>query len=161
MFLTFHKNYFWIKCQTISDKFAQNLPVRGMNSLSGEASLSKSLSPFWKRVYSKRNQESEKEDTKVISLLQNGRKSTKNINLLNLYLSLGIFSRQQNNNIFSYFFPENRLWHSMQIVSKRDNLHEMTKPIFWRKKKKKKKKKNKKNISKCCLLNFFTQNAKH
>ena len=29
----------------------------------------------------------------------------------------------------------------MQIVSLGDNLHEMTKPIFWKKKKKKKKKK--------------------
>ena len=32
---------------------------------------------------------------------------------------------------FSYFFPENRLWHFMQIVSIGDNLHEMSKPICW------------------------------
>ena len=39
------------------------------------------------------------------------------------------------------FFPENRLWHFMQTVSlgERDNLYEMSKPIFWEKKKKKKK----------------------
>ena len=32
--------------------------------------------------------------------------------------------------IFSYFFLENRIWYSMQIVSYRDNLHEMSNPIF-------------------------------
>ena len=32
----------------------------------------------------------------------------------------------------SYFvFTENRFWHFMQIVSLGDNLHEMSKPIFW------------------------------
>ena len=39
--------------------------------------------------------------------------------------------------IFFLFFPENRLWHSMQIVFSGDNLHEMSKLIFWEKKKKK------------------------
>ena len=29
------------------------------------------------------------------------------------------------------FFPENRLWHFMQIVSWGENLHEMSEPIFW------------------------------
>ena len=62
------------------------------------------------------------------------------------------------------FFPENRLWHFMQIVSilenglyhfmqivsKRDNLHEMSKPIFW---KIIIKKKNSKNFR----LNFLTR----
>ena len=38
-------------------------------------------------------------------------------------------------------------WHSMQIVSKGDNLHEMPKPIIWEKCKKKKKKKKKKIMS--------------
>ena len=33
--------------------------------------------------------------------------------------------------IFFLFFPENRLWHFMQIVSY--NLHEMPNPIFWEK----------------------------
>ena len=28
------------------------------------------------------------------------------------------------------------LWHFMQIVSSRDNLHELLKPIFWEKNKK-------------------------
>ena len=31
------------------------------------------------------------------------------------------------------FFHENRFWHYMQIVSYGDNLHEMSKPIFWEK----------------------------
>ena len=35
----------------------------------------------------------------------------------------------------------------MQIVSKGDNLHEMSKAIFW--------KKFDKNISECCLLKFI------
>ena len=38
---------------------------------------------------------------------------------------------------FSYVFLESRLCHFMQIVSWGDNLHEMSKPIFWEKKKKK------------------------
>ena len=62
------------------------------------------------------------------------------------------------------FFPENGLWHFMQIVyfgnnmhlqyarnqasfvSFGANLHEMSKAFSW---------KNKKNISKCCLLKFL------
>ena len=32
--------------------------------------------------------------------------------------------------IFFLFFPENRTWHNMQIVSIGDNLHEMSKPVF-------------------------------
>ena len=35
----------------------------------------------------------------------------------------------------------------MQTASSGDNLHEMSKPVFW--------KKNKKNNSKCHLLNFL------
>ena len=38
--------------------------------------------------------------------------------------------------IFKYFilyFPENKLWHFMQIVSSGDNLQEMSKHIFWEK----------------------------
>ena len=34
---------------------------------------------------------------------------------------------------FTYFVPQNRLWHFMQIVSSGDNLHEMPEPIFWEK----------------------------
>ena len=54
------------------------------------------------------------------------------------------------------YFPENRLWNFMQIISKEDNLHEMSKPIFWKKKKEKKKK------EKCFKMSFceiFTQSA--
>ena len=39
--------------------------------------------------------------------------------------------------IFFLFFPENRFWHFMQIISSGDNLHEMPKPVS---------EKNKKNI---------------
>ena len=42
---------------------------------------------------------------------------------------------------FFLFFPENKLWHFMQIVSWGDNLHEMSKAYFLGKKKKKKEKK--------------------
>ena len=35
--------------------------------------------------------------------------------------------------IFFLFFPENRIWHFMQIVSLGDNLHEMSYPVFWEK----------------------------
>ena len=40
--------------------------------------------------------------------------------------------------IFSLFFPQNRIWHYMQIVSfklfmNEDNLHEMSNPVFWEK----------------------------
>ena len=48
--------------------------------------------------------------------------------------------------IFFLFFPENRIWHFMQIVSSGDNLHAMSNPVFWE---------NKKNISKCRLLKFL------
>ena len=48
----------------------------------------------------------------------------------NLYHSLGYFSRRQIGNIFFLFSPE-RIWHFLQIVSIRDNLHELPKPIFW------------------------------
>ena len=55
--------------------------------------------------------------------------------VLILYHSLGNFSRQQIDDIFFLFFPENRIWHFMQIVS---NI------LFFGK--------NKENISKCFLL---------
>ena len=35
------------------------------------------------------------------------------------------------NFFFFKFFPENRLWPFMQIISSGDNLHEMSMPIFW------------------------------
>ena len=31
---------------------------------------------------------------------------------------------------FLFFSPENRIWHFMQIG---DNLHEISKPVFWKK----------------------------
>ena len=35
--------------------------------------------------------------------------------------------------IFFLFFPENRIRHFMQTVFIGDNLHEMSKPVFWEK----------------------------
>ena len=32
--------------------------------------------------------------------------------------------------IFNLFFPENRIWYFMQIVSSGDNLHEISNPAF-------------------------------
>ena len=34
--------------------------------------------------------------------------------------------------IFFLIFPENRLWHFMQIVSLGDNLHVMSMSVFWK-----------------------------
>ena len=48
-------------------------------------------------------------------------------------------------------FPENRIWHNMQIVS-RDNLHKMQKTVFW--------KKNEKKIFQIVACWNFTQSAK-
>ena len=52
---------------------------------------------------------------------------------LTFYHSLGKFSSQKTDDIF-LFFQENRIRHFMQIVSIGDNLHEMSKPVFWGKK---------------------------
>ena len=35
--------------------------------------------------------------------------------------------------IFFLIFPENRIWNFIQIVSIGDNLHEMSKSVFWEK----------------------------
>ena len=58
--------------------------------------------------------------------------------------------------IFFLFFQENRFWHFMQIVSIGDNLHGMSKPVFWKKKRKEKEKY-------FCVSSAenFTQSAKH
>ena len=37
---------------------------------------------------------------------------------------------EDDNEIFCLFFPENKLWHFLQIVSAGDNLHEMSGRIF-------------------------------
>ena len=53
-------------------------------------------------------------------------------NLLTLSTLGKIFSRRYFE-IFFLFFPENRIWHFMQIVSLGDNLHEMSYTVFWEK----------------------------
>ena len=66
---------------------------------------------------------------------------------LTLLLS-GLIQQMANWWYFSYSFSENRLWHFMQIASLGDNLHEMSKPIFWEKK------------FKMLFAEFFTQHTK-
>ena len=51
---------------------------------------------------------------------------------VNLYLSLGKFSRRKIEKIF-LFFQENRIWHLMPVVSIEDNVHEMPNPVSWEK----------------------------
>ena len=48
---------------------------------------------------------------------------------------LGKNFKQQHFKTFCTFFPENRFWHFMKIVSTGDNLHEMSEPFFSGKKK--------------------------
>ena len=62
------------------------------------------------------------------------------------FTTLWAFSADDKLMIFFLFFPENRIWHFMQIVSLGDNLHEMSNPVFWE---------NKKNLPKCCLLKIL------
>ena len=49
------------------------------------------------------------------------------------FTTLWANSADDDSMIFFLFFPENRIWHFMQIVSIGDNLHEMSNPVFWKK----------------------------
>ena len=49
------------------------------------------------------------------------------------FTTLLAFSADDKMMLFFLFFPENRIWHFMQIVSLGDNLHEMSNPVFWEK----------------------------
>ena len=77
------------------------------------------------------------------------------------FTTLWAFSADDKMMLFFLFFPENRIWHFMQIVSLGDNLHEMSNPVFWEKETICMKcqilfsGKNKKNISKCRLLKIL------
>ena len=73
--------------------------------------------------------------------------SSKNLDLI-LY-SLPLSGKLK---IFFLFFPENRIWHFIHILSNGKNLYEISNPVFW---------KNKKNISKCHLLKIIPKSAKH
>ena len=53
--------------------------------------------------------------------------------------------------VFFLFLPENRIWHFVQIVSIRDNLHVMSKPGFLEKEEK---------YFNMLSAEIFTQNAK-
>ena len=50
-----------------------------------------------------------------------------------MFSMLGKIFGRQHFEIFFLILPENRFWHFMQIVSLGDNLHEMSKPVFWEK----------------------------
>ena len=50
----------------------------------------------------------------------------------NLYHATDRFSKQQIDDVFSYFSPQNRLC-QLAKISLGDNLHEMPKSIFWEK----------------------------
>ena len=43
----------------------------------------------------------------------------------------GLIKKMTNWWHFSYFFPKNRIWHFMQIVSTGDNLHKMSNAVLW------------------------------
>ena len=47
--------------------------------------------------------------------------------------TLGKFFSWQHFEIFFYFSPENKIRYFMQIVFTRDNLHEVSNPVFWEK----------------------------
>ena len=49
------------------------------------------------------------------------------------FTTLWAFSADDKMMLFFLYFPENRIWHFMQIVSLGDNLHEMSNPVFWEK----------------------------
>ena len=46
------------------------------------------------------------------------------------YISFYFFQKKKHD---LTFFPENKIWHFMQILSNGDNLHEMSTPVFWKK----------------------------
>ena len=69
---------------------------------------------------------------------------------LEFFYHSGLIQQRTNRYFFFIFFSENRICYIMQIVSIRDNLHKMSRPIFGGGGKKKEK-----NISKCCLLDFL------
>ena len=76
-----------------------------------------------------------------------------------------LFSRRNKKNIINLlsadiqivflFFPENRIWYFMQIVSSGDNLYEMSNPVFcFLGKNNKNNNNNKKKSQICYLLNY-------
>ena len=50
-----------------------------------------------------------------------------------VHLTVSTLVKISADDILKYFLisPKNRLWHFMQIVSTWDNMHEMSRPIFW------------------------------
>ena len=46
------------------------------------------------------------------------------------FTALWVKSADNNLTIFFLFFPENRLWPFLQIISAGDSLREMSKPVF-------------------------------
>ena len=50
-------------------------------------------------------------------------------------LSFGLIQQTENWWYLFYFSQRNNIWHFMQSVSVRDNLHEMSNPVSWENKK--------------------------
>ena len=86
----------------------------------------------------------------VIALL--GFMSFRSTFILKLYHSLNIFSRQQIDDVFFHFFPESKLWQSMQIVLRQFAIN--VKQFAWNIRAYFLEK-NEKNISNCHLLKFL------
>ena len=57
-------------------------------------------------------------------------KKWKSKKVLQLTPSSGLIQHKMTICLFFFFFPENRIWHSMQIVSMGHNLHEILNPVF-------------------------------
>ena len=67
----------------------------------------------------------------TIALLDDGGNGDILVRLLFVTFStLWANSTDEKNVVVSLFFPENRFWHFMQIVSTRSNLLEMSKPVL-------------------------------
>ena len=59
--------------------------------------------------------------------------------LMHLHLRIIMLGKNSTDNILKYFilfFPESKIWCFMQSVFLGNNLHEMSNPIFWKKKEK-------------------------
>ena len=50
-----------------------------------------------------------------------------------IFTTLWVYSADDKLMIFFFIFPENNIWHCIQIVSNGDSLYAMSNPIFWEK----------------------------
>ena len=59
----------------------------------------------------------------------------KNSKLILTLSTLGKICSRRHTEILFLLFPENKIWHFIQIFSNEDNLHEISNPVFWENKK--------------------------